>query len=189
MNTANFKLDKWISELKTLMGDVVYLQKNNTEFIQLAQKWNSKQLDIELWSFAKRNYVSYMSMAIRRLCDDHRDAISLWKLINDIKQNASSVKRIWFLKEWPDGKHETQFKEFFDNSPILQDDIVSKHIKSLEDSTKAIRDRADKFEAHKDKKQKLDVEPNFNDVDIAVKVICDLYEKYYYLLTQSSLSI
>ena len=56
-------------------------------------------------------------------------------------------------------------------------------------ATRAIRDRANKFEAHKDKKQMLGSEPNFNDVDKAVAVICDLYKKYYYLLKQSSLSI
>ncbi len=189
MDTANFKLEKWIKELKSLMGDVVYLKKNNEEFLALAGKWNNKKLDLDLWNFAKRNYVSYMSMAIRRLCDDHRDAISLWKLINDININASAIKSSWFLKEYPDGKNESLFKELFGDSPVLQTEVVTTHLQNLEASTKAIRDRADKFEAHKDKKPKLEVEPNFNDVDNAVEVICALYKKYYYLLTQSSLNI
>ncbi len=188
MNGANFKLNKWQKELKSLMGDVVYLYQNNKEFLSLVDKWNNKSLDYEIWNFAKRNYVSYMSMAIRRLCDDHKDAISLWKLINDIQINASAVKRSWFLSEWPDGEGESLFIEFFDKEKVLKDSIVANHISNLENTTKSIRDRADKFEAHKDRNQKLPSEPVFNDIDKSVDVICELYKKYYYLLTQNSLS-
>lgn len=183
---ANFKLEKWLDELSRLTGDIAYLKKNNSEFLTLVKKWNNKKLEFELWNFTKRNYVSYMSMAIRRLCDNHKDSVSLWKLINDIQENSLAIKSSWFLKEWPDGEEETLFKHFFGNQKSVVESTVAKHKKLLEDTTKSITDRADQFEAHKDKNPKLEAQPNFNDIDKSVELICNLYNKYYYLLKQSS---
>lgn len=184
-----FKLEKWLRELKRLEADVVYLRFNNTDFIQLAKRFNDGKLEPYLWEFAKRNYISYMSMSIRRISGKYRDGVSLYKLINDIRVNAESVKRTWFLNEWPDGEKESLFLEFFGDDQSLKTEVLDKHLQILDTATKLIRDRADQFEAHIDMEPKLDALPTFNDIDNSVNVIGDIYQKYYYLLKQSSLSI
>ena len=186
---ANFKIDVWLRDLEAIQSNIVYLRFNNTDFKALADRFNKKRLEPYLWEFAKRNYITYMSMAIRRLVDNHRDARSLWKLIDDIEFNSEAFSRQWFLTQWAGGEHETPFLEFFGSSPVLQKSVISGHKLELETVTKSIRDRADKFEAHIDKKPKLKSIPTFNDIDNSVEIIAKLYKKYYYLLKQASLTI
>ncbi len=189
MQQQNFKLDKWKKEFKQVEVSVAYLRFNNTDFLNLSKRFNDGRLEPYLWEFARRNYVTYMSMAIRRLLDDHRDVVSLWKLLSDIEANAETVTRKWFLKEWPGGAHESTFLEFFGSGDFVQQSVVAGHKKQLDDATRSIRDRADKFEAHMDKKPKLKNTPTFNDIDNSVVVIAQIYKKYYYLFNQKSLTI
>ena len=83
-NQSNFKLEKWLRELDRIEADVVYLKFNNTEFLQLAKQFNDNALEPFLWDFAKRNYVSYMSMSIRRISGKYRDGVSLYKLLEEL---------------------------------------------------------------------------------------------------------
>lgn len=185
----NFKLDKWKKEFKQLETSVVYLRLNNTDFLALSKRFNVGKLEPYLWEFAKKNYISYMSMAIRRLVDNHKDAVSLWKLLDDIEANSETVTRKWFLKEWPGGERESTFLEFFGSGTCLQKSVIVDHKRQLDDATKSVRERADKFEAHLDKKPKLKSIPTFNNIDNSTAVIAQIYKKYYYLLNQRSLTI
>ncbi|GEM_PF-2680017 len=182
-------MGKWITELELLQPDILYLKFNNSEFLALSQRYNLGELESYLWKFAKRNYITYMSMAIRRLVDKHKGVSSLWKLINDIEFCSNIVTTQWFLKKWPGGKGETIFTEFFGTGDTLQKNDVIKHKESLERITQTVRDRANQYEAHKDKKPKLKNPPTFQDIDQSVEIITIIYKKYYYLLKQASLTI
>ena len=188
-NQSNFKLEKWLRELDRIEADVVYLKFNNTEFLQLAKQFNDNALEPFLWDFAKRNYVSYMSMSIRRISGKYRDGVSLYKLLEDIKDNAESITSSLFLQEWSGGKEESLFLEFFGTDKFLKESVINNHMEVLDKTTKLVRDRADQFEAHIDMKPKIESLPTFNNVDNCVEVITEIYKKLYYLLNQSSLSI
>ena len=186
---SNFKLEKWLKEFERIGSDILYLKRNNTDFLQLAALFNDKKLDQNFWEFAKRNYVSCMSMAIRRIAGTYRDGISLYKLLVDLRDNAKSVTRTWFLKEWPGAKNESIFVNFFGSDLSLKDSVVTGYIEELDITTKAIRDRADQFEAHIDLNPKMDSQPTFNDIDKSVDIIVKIYKKFYYLFKQASINI
>ena len=185
LTQTNFKLDKWRRDLQTILPEIAFLKYNSSDFNNLSKRYNGGDLEPYLWNFILKNYTSCMSMGIRRMVDDHPQVISLWKLIDDIEANAEKVTSKWFLKEWPGGKNESLFVEFFDTKPSLQQTAVTKHKKQLEDITKSVAERADKFEAHKDKKPKLQSIPTYADIDKSVQIVTELFNKYYYLLNQS----
>jgi len=108
----NFKLEKWLKEFTRIESDIVRLKFNNDEFHNIAHRFNSRKLDVFYWEFAKRNYVSYMTMAVRRIAGTYRDGISLSKLLIDLRDNASTVTRKWFLIQWPGAIGESTFEDF-----------------------------------------------------------------------------
>ena len=185
---TNFKINKWLEELKELHDKVFFLQFNNKEFHNLANAFNNKKISYEIFRFARRNYVPFMSMGVRRLIDKNPQTISLIRLLTDIQNNSPSFKRNWFLKQYPGGINESLFKKFFGANESLKKDVVANDIKKLLNRTKKIKDYADKWEAHWDKKRLQVATPTFNDLDSTLICITRIYTKYYYLLKQSSIS-
>jgi len=180
--------DRWINIIENeLLAQITILVTNKKEFLEITQQYNEKKINHRLFLFIKRNYVTYMSMVIRRLADMHPKAISLIKLLNDLLVNSEAVTAEWFLKEFPDGKDESLFEEFFVDGKLSKE-IILKDIEKLIKSTEIISKRSDKWEAHWDKdRKKLEYNPTFDDLHKTVDDVVSIYERYYYLLTQSSI--
>lgn len=187
-SSQNFKISKWLKELKEIHDKVFFLNENNKYFHQLVKDFNSKKLDFEIFRFCRRNYVTFMAMAVRRLIDRDNRTISLIKILDDLYKNSEAFTRKWFLKQFPGAENESLFKKFFGSGESLNKEVVESDIQKLIFITKKIKDFADKWEAHWDKKRFKVTTPNFNDLDMAVIRIVAIYKKYYYLLKQSSIS-
>jgi len=184
------KQGKWINIIgNEVFAQMTILVTNKKEFLEITKQYNEKKINQSLFLFIKRNYVTHMSMTIRRLVDTHPQAVSLISLLNDLLINSEAITIKWFLDEFPDGKDGSLFKEFFNGNNKLNKKVILQDIDFLIKATEAISKRSDKWEAHWDKdRKKLEYNPTFDDLHKAVDDVISIYEKYYYLLTQSSIS-
>lgn len=187
MFTPNLKHKKWLAELEDIHNKVFFLQRNNQEFHKLKDKFNNKELPYDIFAFMRRNYITFMAMAIRRLVDRHKDVVSLIKIMDDLALNSDAVTRKWFLQLWPDASGEKLFEQFFGDNLVLNRETINEDMQELEFHTKKVADHADKWEAHWDKKRYTTGTVNFNDLDKAVRVLVEVYKRYYYLLKQSTI--
>lgn len=185
------KADYWKRIIEDeLLTPIVILNENKKQFLRLAELFNAKDLDKEVFYFARRNYISFMSLAIRRMVDTNSRSHSLINLLNDLKENHSAIQKSWFLKHHPGAEGESLYERFFSDSESVNSDEIQSDIDELVNRTRSIKDRADRWEAHWDKKRtKLKQNPTFDDLHLAVEVIIKIYTKYYYLITQSAISI
>ncbi|MCC7571466.1 hypothetical protein KO465_09155 [Candidatus Micrarchaeota archaeon] len=190
-NKPQLKADYWKRIIEDeLLTPIVILNENKKQFLRLAESFNSKEVDKEVFYFARRNYISFMSLAIRRMVDTNSRSHSLLNLLKDLKENHSAIQRSWFLKQYPGAKGESLYECFFGGGESISQVEIQSDIEELVQYTRAIKDRADRWEAHWDKKRtKLKQNPTFDDLHRAVEVIIKIYTKYYYLLTQSAISI
>lgn len=184
----SFKISKLLEDFDEIHDKVFFLYYNNKEFHQIADQFNHKKLDYKLFAFCRRNYVTFTAMAVRRLIDRHNQSISLIKILDDLHNNSNKLSRNWFVNQFPEGDQESLFKKFFGNDLHLKKNVVSDDINKLLFFTKKIKNFANKWEAHWDKKRFQITVPNFNDLDKAVRTVIDIYKKYYYLLKQKSIS-
>lgn len=180
------KLEKWIASLSRIQNEVFSLLENKKRFNALVEKNNKKELEGELWDFIKINYAGNITMSICRQVDDHKDAVSLLNLLEDVLENAHTIPTSWLLEQWPEGKEEEPFKLLFSDSDHLVVKNVCSDITELKRITEAISNHRDKRIAHSDKKQVIPIEPEFNDIEKSVDFMEALFKKYYYLLKQSS---
>jgi len=184
----NSKYKKWTKNLDEIHNMVFFLQFNNKEFNSLANQYNNKKISFDLFRFARRNYVTFMSMNIRKTVDHDPRTISLINILRDIAKNSGAFKRSWFLKQFPDGEGETLFKEFFSNKDVLRRTVIKGDIDKLLRGTKKITDYANKWEAHWDKNRSKVARTTYRELDKAVGVVVKIYSRYYYLLKQKSIS-
>lgn len=177
------KISNWITSIENIRGEINLLNKVSSMFLEIAKKFNEKKITPELWKFIKALYSSDISMRIRRLIDEDKRTESLSGLINEILFNYTIISRDWFLNKYPDGNNESLFKDLFIEN-TLNTSLLINDLNYLKKESEIMRIFTDKVIAHKDKSKPKNI-PNFNEVHKLIKVITDLFDRYYYLLKQS----
>ena len=182
MATQINKINSWITSIENIRVEINLLNKVSSMFLAIAKKFNEKKITPELWRFIKATYSSDISMRIRRLIDEDKRAESLSGLISEILFNYTIISKNWFLNEYPDGKNEPLFKDLFIdgtlNTSLLIDDL-----NYLKKESEIMKIFTDKVIAHKDRSKPKNI-PNFNEVHKLIKIITNLFDRYYFLLKQ-----
>jgi len=186
------KIIQWKKELERITNDVTdtiesqFIFKRMVEIVGANSKINTDNL---FWDHLRANFGADMVLGITRQVDERTEVVSLLKLLKDIRANSTLLTRDWFATQYepnlPRQIGEQHFAEHFGTGTELDPAIVEQDIKTLEAATKKVERFRHTRIAHKNADERLVIELNFTEVEIALKVVEDLVIKYQLLLNQA----
>ena len=171
---------------RSIFQKVVEISKKNTQI----DKGNS------FWDFFKESYIALMVSAVCRQIDTDTRSSSLINLLNKIMEPsvAESLTKDWYCQQYHkdddimpkfmEGIGKSDFEDHFGSKDFVDPDIVQADINKLAEKTKKIKKFRNKRIAHRDKRNNLIFDVNFNDLDKVVETIRKITSKYYLLLKQ-----
>jgi hypothetical protein len=131
---------------------------------------------------------------IVRLNDHDNRTVSLHNLIKEILQSPEAITRDYFVSEYPQwiqdmGMGDLDFDKFSElGEQHVSTDKLNADIALLDENTALIKNYRDQWIAHWDQNREIDRLPTFNDVEEAIRVIDNIFCKYYLLLKRAGLT-
>jgi len=172
---------------RSVFQEIIEISKNNKK----VNKSNS------FWDFIKEGYVALMVSAVCRQIDTDTRSSSLINFLNRLLDPAVAQRltKDWYSKQYHkdhdiypgfmQGLGRADFEEYFGSKDFIDRDIVRADINKLAKKTKKIKRFRNKRIAHRDKRNNLVFDVNFEDLDGAIETIRGITSKYYLLLEQS----
>lgn len=134
------------------------------------------------------NYISAVSIGIRRFVDQHKGSHSLWRMLYEMLQHPGVLDREAHARMYMSTPMGVEFgRQCFNNvsgdaSRILQPSIRS-DLRQLEDASDRVRRFVNKRIAHRTSPGEIRRMPKFEEVDAALNKLDELLSKYNFLLT------
>lgn len=188
------KIGQWKDEIERITNDFTdtiearHILSRLREIITANPKINTDNL---FWDHLTASFGASMVLGIARQVDERTEVISLLKLLNDIRSNASIITREWFADQYkptlPREIGEQHFAENFGQMAELDTAIVEKDIQDLNQATAKVKKFRHTRIAHKNADERLVIDLNFEEVDKAIEVIERIVIKYQLLLNQSGM--
>ncbi len=195
------RIDKWKRWCEGTFNNNVltmYLQRYAwREVVKILQD-HGQLPDSYWWEFMRDTYATTQAIAVRRQADTHRDAASLGKLIEEIRDDASQLTREFWIGLWDEPTDtvrrrlthlhaEQGWNDQYGGSigTHLDPAIPAKDFDTLTAASTNVKQYVDEHVAHADAVP-AEVTLTLDEVHDAVDVIGDLFKKYYNLLTASS---
>lgn len=135
MTNNHPKIDQWKKEIEAITSDVTDTIENQFVFKRLIEivKANPKiaSTDNLFWDYLTANFGAGLVLGVARQVDDRAEVISLWKLLRDIKANASIMTRQWFIEQYAEkgmaNFGDPHFTEHFGSKPEIDSAVVDIH--------------------------------------------------------------
>lgn len=170
------------------VSDLLWDKKMYNEFCDIIKSNPSINKPNAFHDFIKLGYSSHVVLGVCRQVDKDKSALSLINLMEKIFDNPQKITKDWFVDQYKAPLDEAfgkrDFEDNFGKLDFVDPSIIYADIGSLIFYTKEIKKFRDKRIAHLDKNKKLIFNINFNDINIAIKIIEKLSIKYYLLLHQ-----
>lgn len=185
------------SEVIRMMGNRLIFQ----EVVEISEKNKEISKSNSFWDFLKESYIALMVSAVCRQIDMDSRSSSLINLLNKIL-NPSIIENLtkdWYSKQYhrdddvlPSfmvGIGQKDFEKHFGSKEYVNPDIVHADLERLIGKTKEIKRFRNKRIAHRDRRNNLIFDVNFNDLNEAIETIRMITSKYYLLFKQGSNSL
>ncbi len=185
---------RWRTWLPNMEAELTQLMGKREIFWKLQEiaKENPKILDPDaFFEWLCTNYVVAMSMGVRRFADRSKNVRSLWRMLYEILEHPGVIARHSHVSLYPNTSNSVNFERAnltFDNiagvsrKHLLQRD-VRKDLRELEDSSDRVRRFVNKRLAHLTAAGELRKIPKFNELDISLDNIDQIFCKYNLVLT------
>jgi HEPN superfamily AbiU2-like protein len=183
----------WLDDLKL---DVIKLRKYQRIYRELKDIIAANEalhVPSAFYEYFSDTYVTYISLAIRRLTDDSPDCTSLFRFLKRIKGDPSVVSRqrykALFTKTKPTNVLEEHIAGMSDHAydalvgkakPQPDSSDIQTELDLLREKTEAIVALADSKIAHSIGEPKK--VPKYRDVDDAIEYVSDVIKRYLALL-------
>jgi hypothetical protein len=191
------KWKRWCEEMIDSNVLTMYLHRYAWQEVGKILEDNEPQLpESDWWEFMRDTYGTTQAVAVRRQADRHRDAASLGKLIEEIRDDADRLTRDFWLGLWTfdddrlgikRATAEKAWHEHYGGSvgTHLDPAIPTADLDALATGAGKVKRYVDKHVAHADAVSP-EVTLTFGDVHDAIDVIGTLFRKYYNLFTGGS---
>lgn len=186
---------KWRDQLKRVEVEIVTLHHSRSIYRRLFKIVDANpriQKPNALYEWLHLSYVTYASTAIRRLIDDHKDAVSLSNLVRSMSANESVITRKWFVSRYTEPLCKTDYpSRDFDNlvgvgRSTVEGGDLKRRLDQIRSLSSRVVDYVDKLVAHTDRKLP-DKLPTYGDLDKAIDAVGELFEHLHLLINQASL--
>jgi AbiU2 len=181
---------KWQRWLKQIEGDISHILGSRQIYKSYGVIVKSNQVIHNqgnvFHSWVVNNYVTTVSMAVRRQLDTDSDTISLARLISDIRDNPKCLTRSWYVEYYKnsiEGYGDQMFNEYAGLGECIDISVTESDLALLLEAGKDISKLANRSFAHKSTRTKPKM--TFDDVDMCIESIKKIAQKYILLLTAS----
>jgi hypothetical protein len=187
----------WLNELK---GDVIKLRKYQRIYREVKDIIGANEalhIPSAFYDYLSDTYVTYISLAIRRLTDDSPDCTSLFRFLKRIKGDPSVVSRQRYRALYPKSKPTNAREKLIADIPSKEYDRlvgigklqpepsdIQAELDMLKAKTQAICELADLKIAHSIGEP--NTVPKYGDVDDAIDYIVMLVRRYIALFHATS---
>ena len=187
------KWRRWLKIIGSDLGDLLTSQDIFNEIQKVFKANKQIQSPTLFYRWMNDNYATRITVGIRRLTDYDRRTISLYRLIQNISENPTALSRAYFVSGYPQwmrdkGSADKDFDQFAcRKSKLLSKFKLERDMRRLTNETERLRKFVNKWIAHTDLRQRVQMHkiPNYEDVADALKAVDKIYCKYILLLTRS----
>ncbi len=182
------KWKQWIKEIGRDLGDLLISQDFFNEVREIVASNEKIQSPSAFHGWIRDNYVETVVIRIVRLNDHSNRTISLHRVIKELSENPEVITRKYFVSRYPKwmqdkGIADIDFNKFAEETEqIINIDRLNVDIEILDTKTSLIKDYRNQCIAHFSKNREIQRLPTFSDIEEALKVIDDIFCKYYLLL-------
>jgi hypothetical protein len=184
---------RWVGWIERVRVDVKSALEDRMVFrgfsdvVRQNERWIGDHYGARFSHFIARAYVARVALAVRRHSREHKDAITLAGLLEQMEKCAPQFTFDFFLERFPGGGEDqfTQkatFKYVSQDGRVASGALIRQEIGELQRLTTKVEGFVDKELAHLDKKG-LAGPVTFNDLDNALDALDRMACKYLTLLT------
>nr|WP_290226542.1 hypothetical protein [Trichocoleus desertorum] len=193
MEQKTQKWNRWVQVLREQITRLVrsnYIYAETRKIVVENSAINNSNL---FYDWLTRNYVDATLMGIRRQLDEHPDCISLIKLLRDLQINNTLLTRekhlALYLKDMQALGHNT-FDILADKDlDVFPEKILEIDLQQLEKIKALHKEFTDRRVAHYEKVSEVPSFGTFQDLDDAISILGNIFQKYFLLLTASSIEL
>lgn len=188
------KWNEWIEKIGSDLGDLLTDQDIFNQLCKIVDSNRRIRSQSAYFGWLRDNYVNSVVVRIVRLNDHDNRTVSLHNLIKEILQSPEAITRDYFVSEYPQwiqdmGMGDLDFDKFSElGEQHVSTDKLNADIALLDENTALIKNYRDQWIAHWDQNREIDRLPTFNDVEEAIRVIDNIFCKYYLLLKRAGLT-
>jgi hypothetical protein len=146
-----------------------------------------------LFDAQARNYAAAQAVAVRRQVDHDSHSVTMIRLLEEIRDNTEVLSRQRYVAMFPWGMQhlgDSQFNDWAETSgSCVEAAFVTKDIDTLVGVTDTIRKYVNRHIAHLDERRSRITIPSFNDLDVAIDLLFELFRKYNVVLTGSDRAV
>ncbi|PZO44182.1 MAG: hypothetical protein DCF19_02990 [Pseudanabaena frigida] len=194
--STELKLQKWVKWLEVIKSEVSDLAWSSSIYFDTREIIISNPVvntGNRFYSWMNRNYVHATLMGIRRQLDTHRDAVSLVKLLTDMKGNYDFLTREQHLQLYSPEMKRIGNKTYDDlagkSANVFPIEKIEENLQQLLEIERLHKDYVDRRIAHYDKKENIETIGTYQDLYDAVVVFEEIVVKYYLLLKATSIKL
>jgi hypothetical protein len=135
------------------------------------------------------NYISTVSVGIRRFMDQSKDSHSLWRMLYEMLEHPGILDRETHARMYASSPMGIEFgRQCYANvvgkmSPHLSQRTIRSDLRQLEDVSERVRRFVNKRIAHHTSPGTMRRLPRFNEIDAALNKLDEILSKYNFLLT------
>jgi hypothetical protein len=198
---ADQRVDKWTKWIDgTIKANVLTMHLHRDTWREVAKMLEERGdlPDSYWWEFMLDTYAITQAVAVRRQADTHKDAASLGKLIEEVRDDPTNITRDHWLSLWkPDGPFDSLYSaraweqqwggEVGDH---LDPAIPAADFEALTEGAQTIKAYVDRHLAHSDTSAVGSaVTLQVADLHAAIDVIGGQFQRYYNLFTAADMPI
>jgi hypothetical protein len=197
---ADQRIEKWTRWIDgTIKNNVLTMHLHRHAWRELASilEQNPGLPESYWWEFMLDTYATTQAAAVRRQADAHTDAASLRNLVEQVRDDAHRLTPEWWIGLWGEDDDAfgrviaaRQWEENFGGEVVrhLDPAMPSADLERLTNASASIKDYVDRHIAHAQSAAvPAAVTLKVADLHAAIDVIGEVYQRYYTLLTASSM--
>ena len=181
------KLEKWLIWIETIHKDAEQLLQSQyifATYLEIVKNNPDIESPSDFHWWTRDNYVSYITMSIRRQAEwKDPDIVSLGKLLHEIQESPEIVTRKWYISTFQYDWGDTDFTKVAGTGECFDPAIAQKDLDTLTTLSQNITKFADRKIAHNSKQPVPTVK--FEEVDTFIAEFEKILKKYILLFTAS----
>lgn len=185
---------RWLPRMSSDITDMLAKREMFWDLQEVAEE-NPKILDPgSFFDWMCRNYVIAQTVGIRGFIDQRRDSHSLWRMLFEILEHPGVINRARHIRMYrttPMGKelgHMSFDAVVGKHSRALGQRAIRADMRRLEDASERVRRFVNKRIAHRTNLGEIRRLPKFDEVDMALTVLDEIFCKYNLLLRARGMS-
>ncbi|UQS15179.1 hypothetical protein [Pseudomonas sp. HS6] len=185
---------RWLPGMKRDLSDLLSKRETFWELQEVANENPKIMNPYSFFDWMCRNYVVSQAIGIRSFIDQSRDSRSLWRMLYEMLENPGIINRENHVRMYgrtqigPELGHMTFNNVVGKGRSHLAQQATRSDLRVLEDASERVKRFVNKRIAHRTSPGELRRLPKFDELDMALQKLDEIFCKYNLLLTGEGIS-